>query len=196
METIRYKNWWFLALNGLIAILLGILLMSFSQEVIEKIVWIFGLGVLIIGIILVIAAIYRLKKEKGIALLMLQSVASIVIGLCIIIFTKDSLRIFMILAGVWAVMIGISQLVILVNVRKDLSHKNVILFNGLFTIVLGVIFIFNPYAVFSAVIWVVRILGGLAALFGLIMIYQSFIIRNVKLPEEEKPSEAVKSQEA
>ena len=66
MEKKRYSNWWFLALNGIIAILFGLLILLYTQEVIKTLVFYFGVVILLTGLALLGTAILNLKKrEKG-----------------------------------------------------------------------------------------------------------------------------------
>ena len=51
METKPYKNWWFLACNGLFAILFGFMLIFFTAEVIRSAMFIVGLIIAVLGLI-------------------------------------------------------------------------------------------------------------------------------------------------
>ena len=184
METKRYKNWWFLAVNGIIAILFGLLLLLFTKEVIQTIVFSFGVVILAAGLILFFTAVYQIKKEKGVGMLLFQSILSVAIGIIIMLFTKDSLRFFLILIGVWAVIVGIMQLVVLINVKRNLSNKNIFLFNGLLTIVMGVILFLDPFAIAG---FVVTLTGIFSIVFGLVLIYLSFALRTIASSELKEP---------
>jgi uncharacterized membrane protein HdeD (DUF308 family) len=178
METKPYKNRWFLAVNGVIAILFGLLLLLFTKEIILNVVFFSGLAMMMGGLCFLIIAIYHLKKDRNVGMLIIQSVFSIGIGLLIMIFRDESLNMFFIFFGVWAIIVGIFQLVILVNIKRNLSNKNFLLFNGLLTIALGIIMILERDAVG---IFLTKVLGAFAILFGMVMIYLSFIIRKTAM---------------
>jgi len=97
--------------------------------------------------------------------------------LLIMIFRDESLHLFFILLGVWAVIVGIFQLVILVNIKRNLSNKNIFLFNGMLTIVLGIAMILKN----EVVPVLTQFLGAFSILFGIVMIYLSFLIRKTAL---------------
>jgi uncharacterized membrane protein HdeD (DUF308 family) len=183
MKTKTYKNWWLLAVNGVIAILIGLMLFFLTKQVIQTVVFGTGLTIGALGLILLIIAIYQLKNDKSAGLTILLSICFIVVGVGIMYFKNETLSLFFILIGVWAVIVGIFQLIILVNLKRDISNKNIILFNGLLTIALGVIMFFNPseFAEF-----LVKIIGVFAILFGIIMIYLSLVIRKTLATETEK----------
>ncbi len=188
METKSYKNWWFLAVNGLVAILFGVLLVFFTEETVQTIIFFSGLVILVSGILLFLLSIRQLKRDKSIALLMFQSVLSIAIGLIMLIFQDKTVAFFLIIIGVWAIVVGILQLVILINVGKALKGRNVLLFNGLLTMALGVFLILKPL-VFADLM--VKVVGSLSILLGIGMILLSFLLKNtylrVKTPGEKGP---------
>jgi len=182
MESKTFKNWWLLAINGVLAIFVGILLLFCTADFIKTVVMYIGLIILLCGIFLLGLAIYYLKKDRKVATMMIESIISITIGIIIMIFPEGSLNWFLILLGVWAVIVGIFQLVILVNIGKYVANKNVILFNGLLTIALGVFLMLYPVTFASAV---AKILGIAAVVFGVMMIYLGFSIRKLKPPAEK-----------
>ena len=186
METKAYKYRWFLAVNGVIAILFGLLLLLFTKEIILSIVFFSGLAIALGGLCFLLVAIYYLKKDRNVGMLILQSIFSLVIGLGIIIFPDKSLHLFFLLLGVWAIIVGIFQLVILLNIKRNLSNKNFILFNGLLTIALGIVMILQKEEV---PVFLTKLLGAFATLVGIVMVYLSVIIRNTaKLTESETDS--------
>jgi uncharacterized membrane protein HdeD (DUF308 family) len=183
METKFYKNWWFLALNGIIAILVGLLFLYYTKELIASIINAFGIIILTAGMVMLIVAIYNLKKDKKMVSSFVLAVIFFTIGICILIFRESSQALFFTMMGVWAVIVGIFQLVILVNVKKNLSNKNILLFNGLLTIVLGGVLFFDPFS-FPEII--IKIIGAFTVIFGLVMIYLAFVIRKVTMAGEKE----------
>ncbi|MCK4287907.1 MAG: DUF308 domain-containing protein, partial [Bacteroidales bacterium] len=146
MEEKKFKKWWVLAVNGLIALLLGILIISTPATTLIIIGKYFGLVILVGGLILLFTAFYNIKKEKSYGLILIESVITIILGILILIYTRKTLEIFVILIGIWAIIIGISQLAILIDKNYYTSGKYLFLFNGLLTVVLGVFMLFNPFA--------------------------------------------------
>ena len=186
METKPFKNWWFLTVNGIIALLFGAILLLYTPDSIKDFITYFGIIVLAAGLVLLITVLVKLKKDRGVILLMVQSVTSIGLGIFLWLSKDHSEMIFQILIGVWAIILGIMQLVILVNVRQNLTNKNVFLFNGLMTIALGVIMFFFPL---NFPVFMIKIIGVLAIFLGFILIYLSFIIRKVAKVDESEPGQ-------
>jgi uncharacterized membrane protein HdeD (DUF308 family) len=183
MKTKSYKNWWFLTINGIIAILFGLLFLFYTKELINFIITAFGIIILAVGIVYLVIAIYNLKKDKGLFLNFFLGIIFFAIGLFILIFPKISLGVFLVLMGVWAIVVGIFQLIILKNVGKNFPAKNLLLFNALLISVMGLIMFFNP---FEFTDFVVKLLGFFSIIFGLVMIYLSFKIRKVLMKTEKE----------
>ncbi len=183
METKAYKNWWILLANGLIAILFGLLLLAFTKETITTIVIWFGALVLASGILLVALAVRNIRKDKGSLWIILEAVITIAIGLIILVQPDESLKLFLTLIGIWALIIGIVQLVILVSLRQAVRHKNILLGNALVTIGLGLALFFIPN-LFAGI--VVILIGLLSLALGILMVYFSFVLRALKLVPEKK----------
>ncbi len=182
METKPSKNRWFLAINGIIAILFGLLLLLFTQKTILSVVFFSGFILVLGGLCFLLIAIYQLRKDRNVIMLIFQSIFSIAIGLIIMLFKEQSLHLFLILLGVWAIIVGIFQLTFLISGKRNISNKSVILFNGLLTITLGIVLIVEKEEI---PVFLTKVLGAFATLFGIVMIYLSFILRNtVRITDE------------
>jgi uncharacterized membrane protein HdeD (DUF308 family) len=174
METKSFKNWWFLTISGFTAILFGLLVLFFTEEFIKTAIFYFGLVILITGLILLLTTFYYVKQNKNISMITIQSIATIAIGLIIMVFPQRSLELFLVVVGLWCIIIGILQLVILFFLSKILVHWPVLLINGLLTIVLGIIIFFHPFEIADTIGKLVAIFS---IVFGITMIYLSFVIR-------------------
>jgi len=183
MKTKNYNNWWFLAINGIVAILFGLLFVFYTDELINFIITAFGIIILAVGIVYLVIAINNLKKEKGLFLNFSLGIIFSAMGLFILIFPKTSLGLFLVLMGLWAVAVGIFQLVIMVNVGKKFPAKSLIFLNALLIIVMGLIMFFKPFE-FTG--FVVKLVGFFSIIFGVVMIYLSFIIRKVLTKTEKE----------
>jgi len=81
------------------------------------------------------------------------------------------------------------QIVILVNLKETLKYKNLLLVNCLLTIGLGVVLFLEPLKM--AAILVVLI-GIVAVILGLALIYFSFLLRSIYSRMEKEQEEEVK----
>jgi uncharacterized membrane protein HdeD (DUF308 family) len=174
METKSFKNWWFFTISGITAILFGLLILFFTKEFIQTAIFYFGLLILITGLVLLLTTFYYVKKNKNVSMIAIQSIATIAIGLIIMVFPQRSLALFLMLVGLWCIIVGILQLVILFFIRKILVHWPVLLINGIMTIVLGLIIFFHPFEISDTI---GKLVGIFSIVFGITMIYLSFVIK-------------------
>jgi uncharacterized membrane protein HdeD (DUF308 family) len=180
METKRFKNWWFLALNGIIFLLFGLLLIFNTVDFIKTLVMYIGFVFLGAGIVTVVIGFNKISKDKSAAVIIFESIISIAIGLLLIFFPQKSWELFMILIGVWFLVIGVIQLVFFVNAKGLIANKNGLLINSLLTIALGILLFFNPLEWSS---FFGKIIGVLAAAFGVMLIYFSLLFRAARIPD-------------
>ena len=177
METRRFKNWWFLAVNGCIFTIFGVMLLFFTSESIKTILVYFGIVMLAGGAVMLLTGINNIRRDKAGAMILVESIVAVAIGIGLIFFPEVFAKLFLIMIGIWAIIIGIVQLVIMVNIKGEIANKNILLINGLLTIALGAVLLFNP---FLWAIFLVKMIGVFAALFGILMIYFSLVLRRVK----------------
>ena len=182
MENQTKKNWLFLVINGLVAILIGVFLLFFDPDQMKILMVYFGIAIVVIGAILLLSGIRHIKQNKSAGMLIVESILTGVVGLVMIIFPDFSLKFFLIIVGVWAVILGIAQLAILVNIREKMKSKNILLFNGLLTIVLGVLMFIDPINTAGVLL---KIIGVFAILFGILMIYFGFALKMLKVAVNE-----------
>ena len=174
METKTFKSWWFLILNGLVAIVFGLMLLLMTKETIEKMVMFFGLFVILCGVILFLSGIIKMKNRSNAGWILIQAITTLTIGLIIIIHPGNSLSFFLIFIGIWAMVAGVMQLALLVVVKKKFPGKTILLANGLLTLALGIFLFFHP---FEFATFVAKLIGLFSILFGIMMIWFSVSVR-------------------
>jgi uncharacterized membrane protein HdeD (DUF308 family) len=180
-----FRNFWFFVINGLIALLFGLMLLIYSEDSMKTVVQYFGWVVIILGVLMSLPAFLKVRKDRKLGWQILEAVSTIAIGIIIVVYPGESLAFFLKMIGVWAILSGGLQLVVLVNLGSHIGNKNIYLVNGLLTIVLGVILLFFtvPFASFVA-----KLIGLFAALFGILMIALAFAIRAALKRAPEPPA--------
>jgi uncharacterized membrane protein HdeD (DUF308 family) len=173
----KKNNWFMFVVNGLIAILFGLMIIFIKEETIIKLTLYFGLLILAGGAILLIVAVRNMKQEKPHALLLAESIAAILIGAIIAFYPQQSLKFFLILVGVWAVIIGLMQIIMAVQMKNKVSNHNLFTINGVITLVVGLLLFFDPMGAIKALL---IIIGLLALVTGVLLIYLGFQVRSSK----------------
>jgi len=165
-----------LLINGVIAILFGLFALFVPGGTALTVVKYFGLVLIIGGGFGLVNAMQNMKLKKSYFSILFSSIVGILAGLFIMIYTSKSLEIFAIVIGIWAVILGVMQLIIAWNVMSGNKSKKLVVFNGILTLVFGLILFFNPLESVKALTVIV---GILALMFGGILIYLNIIFSNI-----------------
>ncbi|NQU35686.1 MAG: DUF308 domain-containing protein [Bacteroidetes bacterium] len=168
-------NWWVLAFNGLIALLFGLMAIFSPLDTLKVIIMYFGIVMLIVGVAMMFGVYSSMKNKLSYGTDLISALVTIALGIVLAFFTAKTLQIFVIVIGIWAIMLGIGQLLIMSNLESK-GDKKFLLFSGLFTLVFGVLLFFNPFALAS--IFVV-IVGVMAVIIGLVLISFAFKLKNL-----------------
>lgn len=177
MKTNLKKNWWVLLINGLIAVLFGALAMFATHKMLESIQIYFGLLIVIGGVLLLFGAYDKYKKDRSFSIMLTEGIASVLLGALIMLFPEQSLRIFLIFIGIWALMLGLFKIFIAISLRSIDSFRYVLIFGGILLFGIGLLLLLDPTYVAGAVL---KIVGAVFVVLGMILIYYSFLVRNLK----------------
>ncbi len=172
----KQSNWLTFLINGIIALIIGSLLLFVPVETVLTLVRYLGILILVAGIVLLIVAIRNIRSEEPYTMLMAEALAAVIIGALLLFYTQKSIEMFVILIGVWALIIGIVQVIISVKFREKLANHSLLLINGLLTAMLGILLFFNPFA---TVVILSYIVGLLALAVGVLLIYFSLLIKKI-----------------
>ena len=174
MESKSITNFRMLGLNGIIAVVYGLLAIFVPSETLTVVIMYFGILIFIIGIAMIIGVYNNFRKKTAYGMDLLWAVITIVIGSLLIFRTENVIFIFAMLIGCWAILVGFAQLYLMTIVKSSSSGKNALLINGLISIVFGIIVFFNP---FESANFLLIISGILAFILGIIMISLSISLK-------------------
>lgn len=181
MNTRIQKNWWVLLVNGLLAILFGALALFATEALMLSISMYFGLLILIGGILLLIGAIDKQRKQREYSLMMTEAVISIVLGILIMIFPGTTLRLFFIFIGIWSLLLGLFKIYLGIIARQMKEFRAMLIIGGIVLFAIGILLLLDPEYVVG---FVLKIVGGVFIILGMILVYYSFIVRNRKTVTE------------
>ncbi len=175
MKTNLSSNWWSFTLSGIIAILYAFLAFYNPEGMLTKIIGFFGIIVLIIGIAMLIGVISNIRNKQPYGAELTWTILTIAIGGILTFYTKEAVSIFVIIVGIWAILMGIVQVYIMTRIEPENKSRNSFLINGIISIVFGIILFFNP---FTSASFLLIITGILALFMGIFLIVLSFKIKN------------------
>jgi uncharacterized membrane protein HdeD (DUF308 family) len=174
MEAVGNKNWWALALNGIIAILFGILAIFVPSSTILVLGKYFGFVVLLGGLILLFVTVRNAKAQKPYMGPLIEGLVSIALGVLIVIHTQKTLEVFVIIIGIWGLLIGGFQLFVVMSIKGPFPGKKLFVFNGALAVLFGILLFFNPFA---AAEFFVVIIGLMAVMLGILLLHFAFRLK-------------------
>ena len=192
MENKKANSGWLAFLvSGIVAIGYGVLAIVLTEkfiDILEMVMRISGICIAATGAIFLIAAIVRMTKKLPWALILLEAIALITVGVLSSIYSAKALALLVILIGIWSAMIGAFMLLVMARV-KNLWNKGFYIVSAILSIVFGVLLRAHP---FGFVKWFIIMSGVIALVFGLIMMMFAFAIHRAdKELEKEKAKEPV-----
>ena len=176
MKSNSFSNWWSLALSGVIALLYALLAFYNPGEMIVKIIGIFGIIVLIVGIAMLIGVISNIRNSQPYIADLVWTIITLAVGAILSFYTTEAVKIFIIIMGAWAIFVGAVQLYTMAKLEPSDKSRNTFLINGILSIVLGVIMFFNPFESASILLFLT---GILAFVIGIILIVLSIKMKGL-----------------
>lgn len=176
MNNVSYsKNWWALAFNGIIALLFGLLAIFAPRETLEVVIKYFGVVMLIVGVAMLFGAYSSMKNKLNYGTDLISAIITVALGVVLSFFTEKTLEVIVVVIGIWAIVLGIGQLIIM-SALTSKPDKNYMLYSGLFTFAFGGLMFFNPFTMASVMTVVV---GIMAAIIGVVLISFAFKLKNL-----------------
>jgi uncharacterized membrane protein HdeD (DUF308 family)/uncharacterized membrane protein len=176
MFTQLSRNWWWLALRGIAAILFGIIALAWQGATLRSFMLLFGGFALVDGLIAMFAALTNVTGNKRWWIL-LHGLVSIDIALFAFIWTEFAATVLLYLVAAWALITGILELVGAWELRQNVSNERLLSLSGMASIIFAWLVIRFPI---TGVLSLAAMIAVLAILFGLLMLALSLNIRSLR----------------
>ncbi len=170
-------NWWKFALRGVIAIIFGIVALINPGQTLQALVLVFGAYALVDGFLAVIAGIGFAPYFNRWWAVLLEGVAGMLVGLMTIVMPDFAGRALLYLIAAWGVITGVFEIVAAIQFRHVLKGEWMLIFNGLLSILFGILLFVYPVAGAFSVIWVI---GIYAIVFGVWEIIFAFRLHSLQ----------------
>ena len=164
------ESWWLLLVAGIITLVLGILIVVWPMASATVLVVIFGVAVILIGIIAFVRSFTLIKKTKTWWVLLIEGIVGIVIGIVLFSWPVWTTAILAYFIGAWLVISGIIAIIF------GAVQKNVFpILSGILSLIVGFLVLFSsPLYALATLIFV---FGILSIFRGIILIIQSIILK-------------------
>ncbi|MFB9716607.1 HdeD family acid-resistance protein [Arthrobacter methylotrophus] len=163
-----------LIFRGALALLLSFLVASLPIATVFALVYVFGVYAITDG--LTNMAHYFYDPERHSRWSMIGGVVSVAVGLVAVSWPGITAAALGVLIGAWALILGVSQIILAMDVRTTIRAWLVWLLTGLITTVFGLFVLVNPGAGFLGV---VALLATYAAVSGVLLIASGIKLRRL-----------------
>ncbi|MEJ2747976.1 MAG: HdeD family acid-resistance protein [Anaerolineae bacterium] len=171
--------WWLVVLRGVLAMIFGILAFVWPDITIGALVLLFGIYALVDGISALASGIANRTDNRRWWVLLLEGIAGIAAGIIAFVWTGITAVVLLYVIAAWALVTGVMEIAAAFALREEIDGEWALGLSGLASIIFGFIFFFNPGAGALALVWII---GAYAILFGALLIYLGFNVRDLNVP--------------
>jgi uncharacterized membrane protein HdeD (DUF308 family) len=176
IETLK-RHWWVPVIRGVAAIVFGIIAFVYPGLTIATLVLFFGAWVLIDGIFRIVGAIGHRASDPDWGWQLVIGIVGIIVGLLTFHAPQITALALIIYVAAWALMIGASEIVLAIKMRREIKGEWFLILMGLASIVFAVLLLWNPIAGAAAVIWLI---AWYAVVLGILAIFFGFRLRSLR----------------
>jgi uncharacterized membrane protein HdeD (DUF308 family) len=179
------RAWWAIALRGLAAIVLGIIILTSPRPTFSLLVALLGIYVFVDGIFSLVATFHASAAGQRWWPYLLEGLVSIGVGLLAFARPGRAGFVLLVLVAIRSIVVGAAEIATGVGVRRSIGASAVLLWlGGIVSIIFGVILLARPAIGVLALMWVV---GAYALVFGVLLDSEAFRLRsyvNHQRPQE------------
>jgi len=166
------KNWWALALRGLVAVLFGLLTFILPGITLVTLVLLFGAYALVDGIFNLIA-FFRVASHHW--ALLIEGVIGIIAGVLTFAWPAITAIVLLYLISFWAIFTGLFEIIAGIRLRKAIANEWLMIVIGVLSLAFGVLILLAPGAgALAIVLWI----GAYAMVFGIGLMALAFRLRS------------------
>ena len=176
LETLK-RHWWVPVIRGIAAIVFGIIAFVYPGLTIATLVLFFGAWILIDGIFRIVGAIGHRASDPDWGWQLVIGIIGIIVGLLTFHAPQITALALIIYIAAWALMIGASEIVLAIKMRREIKGEWFLILMGLASIVFAVLLLWNPIAGAAAVIWLI---AWYAVVLGILAIFFGFRLRSLR----------------
>jgi len=163
MKKLLQKRWLLRSLKGLLAIIFGLIALFFPRITLVTLAFYFGIFAILAGLFMTIGAFRIRQHTRNWYLWLIEGIFDILIGLFIVTRPEISVSVFLIIIGLWAIIMGLVLIVSYYRVHKIVFQKRNVLFAGIIALLFGILILWHPFG--SGVV-ITALIGIFAIAYG------------------------------
>ncbi len=161
------RNWGWVMLRGVAALIFGLLTLLKPGITLLILVMFFGAYALVDGALTIISAIANRRGERRWAGLFARGIVGIAVGIVTFAMPGITGLLLLYVIATWAVITGIMEIIAAVNLRKVMQGEWMLIIAGALSVAFGVLLVAAPGAgALTVALWI----GAYAVIFGILLI--------------------------
>lgn len=171
------RNWWLLAVRGVLAILFGILAFLMPGLTLAVLVALVGAYFLVDGASMLVALVRGDRDARRSAWSVgIIGVLGVIAGIGAFLWPDLTALSLLFITAAWAIVMGAFQIVAAIRLRKEIEGELWLALGGVLSIVFGTLLVINPGAGLLSLTWLV---GIWALMFGVANLVLAWRLREI-----------------
>jgi uncharacterized membrane protein HdeD (DUF308 family) len=173
MSAALARNWWLIALRGVLAILFGVVAILLPGPTLAALVLLFAAYMVVDGVLAIIAAVRAARRRERWGWLIFEGVVDLAAAAIAFLFPIATIFAFVLLLGAWAIVSG--AMLWAAAFRLNLAHGRWLMaFGGIVSVIWGFLLILWPaIGALALTLWI----GAYALIFGVALLVLAFRLR-------------------
>jgi uncharacterized membrane protein HdeD (DUF308 family) len=177
LETL-VRNWWVIALRGLVALVLGVVMLLMpAASTVSFLVMFIGAYAIVDGGFAIVIAIINNPPHKDRKWMLIEGFIGIAAGMAMFIAPAVAAFILIYIVAFWAFMTGLFEMIWAIAQWKHMPDNWLMLLGGIFSALLGVLIFIN---IDFGAAFVVVVTAVYLILFGVMLIAMGFSFKNTE----------------
>jgi uncharacterized membrane protein HdeD (DUF308 family) len=170
------RNWWLVALRGVVAILFGVLAIIYPGETVNTLLLLFAFFAIIDGAIAIYDAFTLGRVIDRTGLFLVIGLFSLLIGIVTLRLPQVTLLALVYLIAFRAILLGINEIVLAIRLRDIISYEWLLGISGFVSIVFGVLV---SIAQLRSLLFFVLFIGVYAIFIGVTQLARAWELRSM-----------------
>lgn len=176
MLTMLTRNWWAIALRGVVAIIFGIVAIVWPDLTLGALIILFGAFALADGIFSIVSGISMIGEYSRWWMILLEGIVSIGAGIIAIVWPDLTALALLYIIAVWAIFTGTFEIVAAIRLRDEIPNEWFLALGGVLSILFGAVLILFPGSGALAILWLI---GSYSIAFGIVLLVLAFRLRSL-----------------
>ncbi len=169
------RNWWLVALRGLLAILFGAAAFVWPGLTWLVLILMFGVYAILDGIFAMVSGIFQSRYSPRWWVFLVEGFISLIAGVIVLLQPGLAGIALVIVIAVWAVLTGLLEVIAAIRLRREIRNEWMMGFGGFLSILLGLLMLFQPAA---GGLVITLMVGAYALIFGILLVALSLRLRS------------------